>query len=80
MESTFLCACGRKEKQKKYLLLLLELQIHKLSGYDFPYPCHGLWNSHLFFKWLKAKAVPLHTTKALEWREGIAPTHSRPWH
>jgi hypothetical protein len=26
---------------------------------------------------LKAKAVPLHVTEALGWREGIAPTHSR---
>jgi hypothetical protein len=26
----------------------------------------------------KAKAVPLHATKALGWRGGIAPTHSRP--
>jgi hypothetical protein len=29
---------------------------------------------------LKAKAVPLHTTKALGRRRGIAPTHSRPRH
>jgi len=29
---------------------------------------------------LKAKAVPLHATKALEWRGCIAPTHSRHRH
>jgi hypothetical protein len=28
----------------------------------------------------KAKAVPLHTMKALGERGYIAPTHSRPWH
>jgi hypothetical protein len=28
----------------------------------------------------KAKAVPLHATKALGEREGIAPTYSRPRH
>jgi hypothetical protein len=28
----------------------------------------------------KAKAVPLHATKALGWRGSIAPTHSRPRH
>jgi hypothetical protein len=27
---------------------------------------------------IRAKAVPLHTTKALGGREGIPPTHSRP--
>jgi hypothetical protein len=32
------------------------------------------------FTLLKAKAVPLHATKALEWRGGITPTHSRPRH
>jgi hypothetical protein len=31
-------------------------------------------------KLTKAKAVPLHATKALGGREGIAPTHSRPRH
>jgi hypothetical protein len=28
----------------------------------------------------KAKAVPLQATEVLGGREGIAPTHSRPWH
>jgi hypothetical protein len=28
----------------------------------------------------KAKALPLHATKALGWRGSIAPTHSRPRH
>jgi hypothetical protein len=33
-----------------------------------------------FSVYLKAKAVPLHTTEVLGGREGTAPTHSRPWH
>jgi hypothetical protein len=33
-----------------------------------------------FTKKLKAKDVPLHATKSLEGRGGIAPTHSRPRH
>jgi hypothetical protein len=32
------------------------------------------------FNTLKTTAVPLHTTKALGLRGGIAPTHSRPRH
>jgi hypothetical protein len=34
----------------------------------------------LNIKKAKAKTVPLHTTEALAWRGGIAPTHSRPRH
>jgi hypothetical protein len=33
---------------------------------------------HCIRLYKKLKSVPLHTTKALEGRGGIAPTHSRP--
>jgi hypothetical protein len=35
---------------------------------------------HGYYWLLKAKAVPLHATKALVWIGGIAPTHYLPRH
>jgi hypothetical protein len=36
------------------------------------------WTSQIHKE--KAKALPLHATKALAWRGGMAPTHSQPQH
>jgi hypothetical protein len=40
-------ACGQVEEQN---ILSLCLELVKVGGYDFPHPCYGPQNSHLFFK------------------------------
>jgi hypothetical protein len=49
VEFKFVYACGRTEEQK--YILSLSLGLVKIVTYDFPHPCGGPQNSHLFLKW-----------------------------
>lgn len=41
-------ACEEIKEQK--LHLQLKPGINEVGNYNFPHPCDGSWNSHLFFK------------------------------
>jgi hypothetical protein len=49
VKSTYVSACGKIEKRKKHILSL-SLELVEVSCYDFPHPCDGPLNNHLFCK------------------------------
>jgi hypothetical protein len=49
MKCTFVCACGKIEKQQIYVLRL-SLELLKVGGHGFPDPYDGPHNHHLIFK------------------------------